>query len=237
VSVVEHGRKRERHPSRLIVAAVIATGLASIALVVWAPGAGASASDARTPAVAIVPFAGDVFTPNAIGSLIAVDPATAPLSAPLYSFEGNPLNLTWGQWTAATATSLAKAEGHRTDIEITMSGLIPNGVYSLFYTTFGPDSRNPICPAVEPLVALPALHPDRQLPDPYSFVADSSGAAFFHARVEGRLLDAQILIIDVIYHFDGNVYGEVPTQGESQNCHSTFGVNAMRQFLIIQKSS
>ena len=65
-----------------------------------------------------------------------------------------------------------------------MTGLIPDGVYSLFYRTLSPDSANPVCGAtVDPFVAMTARFPQRQAPDPSSFVADSSGGAFFHARV------------------------------------------------------
>ena len=192
-----------------------------------------------TPDVAIVPFAGDVFTTAQNGSLIAVDPSSTLPSAPLYSLEGNPLNLTWGQFSSATARSVALIGMHRgieyTAVGIEMSGLIPNGVYSLFYRTFNPDSANPICPAVEPTVALTAAFPQFQKPDEDSFVASRSGKAFFLASVAGRLLDAAQFQIVVIYHFDGQVYGPVANLGESENCSSTYGIDAMRQFLIIQK--
>ena len=43
-------------------------------------------------------------------------------------------------------------------------------------------------------------------------------------------------IIDVIYHFDGHTYGAVPNAGESRpGCLSSFGIDALRQFLIVQK--
>ena len=117
-----------------------------------------------------------------------------------------------------------------------MTGLVPGGVYSLFYRTFGPDSVNPVCGPVEPTVALTAKSPERQTPDADSFVSDSSGGASFHARVAGRLLDAAQFQIVLIYHFDGNVYGAVPTAGEANgNCQPTYGVDDMRQLVIIQK--
>jgi len=78
----------------------------------------------------------------------------------LYNLAGNALNLTWGQWSSATAESYAWTVTYHgttyTDLLIRMSGLVPNGVYSLFYRTFGPDTNNPICPNVEPTVALTA---------------------------------------------------------------------------------
>ena len=111
--------------------------------------------------------------------------------------------MTWGQLSSATATSEVKQGGNHTAFDVRLSGLIPNGVYSLFYRTFNPDSNNAICPNVEPTVALTARHPDRQQPDADSFVADSAGNAEFDGVVAGRLLDAQQLQVAVIYHFDG----------------------------------
>lgn len=56
-------------------------------------------------------------------------------------------------------------------------------------------------------------------------MTDGSGQAKFHARVEGNLLDADNALIDVIYHFDGHVYGPVPTSGDANNsCRSTSAV-------------
>jgi hypothetical protein len=233
-------RREDRRRSRRAVIALSVTGLAGLSMVAQAPPvAVAKPSPAWTPQVALVPFAGDVGTLGSNGSLIAVDPRSTPAAAPLFSFEGTPLGLTWGQFDAATATSyawtLTRRGTTRTDLRITMAGLIPNGVYSLFYRTFGPDTANPICPAVESLVALPARFPHRQKPDPSSFVADSSGGAVFHARVAGALLNAAQVQIWVIYHLDGQVYGPVPNSGESANCRPSYGLDAMRQLIIIQK--
>ena len=239
MSVVADHREEHRR-SRRTVLTLIAAGLAALAVVAAAPPAGvAKPGSAWMPQVALVPFAGDVDTLGSNGSLITVDPRSTPATAPLFSFDGTPLGLTWGQFGAATATSYARTVtaggATRTDIRITMAGLIPNGVYSLFYRTFTPDSANPICPAVESLVGLPARLPHRHKPDPFSFVADSSGGAAFHARVAGALLNAAQVQIWVIYHLDGQVYGPVPNSGESSNCRPSFGLDAMRQLIIIQK--
>jgi hypothetical protein len=86
------------------------------------------------------------------------------------------------------------------------------------------------------LVALTARQSPPQRPDADSFVAESSGVAQFDARIAGRLLDAQQLQIVVIYHFDGQTHGAVPTRSEAtDNCLSSFGIDAMRQLLIVQK--
>ncbi len=234
-------KSRDRR-RRLVIATLLAIGLAGVALVVQAPVAGASTPGVNlTSDVGIVPFAGDVFTTDANNNLIQVDPRFTPGSAPLFNLDGNPLGVTWGQWRSATAWSVAATVTQRgidyTDFGIVMSGLIPDGVYSLFYRSLSPYSANPICAAVDPLVALTARFPRLQKPDPDSFVANSSGGAFFFARVAGRLLDAQSLQISVIYHFDGHVYGSVPSQGESADCRLTYGIDAMHQFLIIQTQS
>ena len=235
--VAGRSTKPTRRGGRRVVGA-LAVGLATCALAVPAPVAWASSpTGTQTTDAGILPFAGDVFTLGSNGSLIAVDPRSTPVSAPLFNRAGTPLNMTWGQFSSATASFLAKTvtkqSGDYTDFWITMHGLIPGGVYSLFYRTFGPDSNNPVCPNVDGLVALPARHVDDQAPDADSFVADSSGEATFDGRVAGDPLGAQILLIDVIYHFDGRTYGQVPNGGEADNsCRSSFGIDAMRQFLI-----
>jgi hypothetical protein len=240
MSIVKSAERRRLRSALMIL---LATGLAVIGLVVKTPVAGASDSGHWTPAVGIDPFSLDVFTIGSNGSLIAVDPSSTPDSAPLFNLGGTPLNLTWGQFSSATATSEAKQDGNHTDFDIRLSGLIPNGVYSLFYRTFGPDSNNAICPNVEPTVALTARQPHRQQPDADSFVADNSGNAEFDGRVAGRLLDAQQLQIVVIYHFDGKTYGPVTNAAEANGpdpsngglCRSSYGIDAMRQTLIIHK--
>ncbi len=123
-----------------------------------------------------------------------------------------------------------------------MSGLVSHGVYSLFYRTFGPDSNNAFCPNVEPSIALTAAFPRFQKPDPDSFIASRSGKALFFASVAQNLLAATQLQISVIYHFNGQTYGPVANYLESLGpdpttglCHSSYGIDAMRQFLIIQK--
>jgi hypothetical protein len=246
---VIHNRTTHRRTRRAL-ATVMATGLASTALLVPVPVAGAHTSfttSTPTPNVGIIPFNGDVYTLDPEGNLISVNPTLTPASAPLYNVAGDPMNLTWGQFSAATATSYAwTVTDHGTtytDFLIGMSGLVPHGVYSLFYRTFSPDSNNAFCPIVEPTVALTAAFPQFQKPDPDSFIANSSGRALFFAGVAQNLLAAQGLQVSVIYHFNGQTYGPVANQFESQGpvasnnglCRSSYGIDAMRQFLIIQK--
>jgi hypothetical protein len=86
-------------------------------------------------------------------------------------------------------------------------------------------------PDIESTVALLAAFPQFQKPDPDSFVANSSGRAFFAARVAGNLLTAQSVQVWVVYHFDGSTYGPVPNNAEANsNCQrSSYGIDAMRQ--------
>jgi hypothetical protein len=203
-----------------LLATLVATCVGSFVPVVRAPVAGASVQfSTPTPNVAIEAFSGDVFTIGTNGSLITVDPRLTAASVPLFNLEGQPLSLTWGQFSSATAKSyaLTDTEGGvtHTDFFISMSGLVPGGVYSLFYRTFAPDSNNALCPNVEPTLALTSAFPQLQKPDPDSFVASSSGKALFVGRVAGNLLAAQQLLIAVIYHYDGNTYGPVPNAAEA----------------------
>jgi hypothetical protein len=213
--VGEHQFTRAPLTPRFLTAT--ATSLAVIGLVVQTSVASASTTfTTPTANVGIIPFAGDVFQSSANGTLIPVDLASTPASAPLYNLAGNALNLTWGQFSSATAKSYAWTLTHNgttyTRFLITMSGLVPNGVYSLFYRTIGPDSNNEVCPNVEPSVALTAAFPQLQKPDPDSLIAGSTGKGLFLAGVPTDLLAAQQVTISVIYHFDGQTYGPVTTR-------------------------
>lgn len=241
------GSRRESPRHRRVIATVIAVGVVFLALAVRAPVAGASTT-VTAPArdVGIIPFPDDVYTLNYQGALVPIDPTSTPASAALYNLAGNALNLTWGQWSSATATSYASTVTWNattyTDIAIGLSGLVPNGVYSVFYRTFVPDSNNAFCPNVEPSIALTAAFPRFQKPDPDSFIAGRSGKALFVASVAQNLLAAQGLTISVIYHFNGQTYGPVANAAEAAGpvaatglCRSSYGIDAMRQMLIIQK--
>lgn len=185
-------------------------------------------------------FRGDVFVNNG-GAL--VNPTTAnPGNTALFNVAGAPLKLTWGQWQRASALSEAMTIGDasqpKTEVGIILHGLVPGGVYSIYYATFGPDTINPACPAVEhylPLVKLRASG----LPDPASFVADANGNAQYLARVDGNLLSAVKVVYNVIYHYDGHTYYPLPNRGEyltqGSSCRSSYGVDDGRQLLIAQK--
>lgn len=54
--------------------------------------------------------------------------------------DGRPL--TWGGWSAATATSAVRTVGRRTEARIRLGGVVPGGLYSVFLGTLGPDSEH-----------------------------------------------------------------------------------------------
>lgn len=219
-------------------------GLVALAAAMMTVGMLAGTAGAAAPDSAdfVEPFDRDVFV--IVGSTLRNPDATTDPSAPLFNVAGVGLGRTWGQWTAADATSVVKTSGGgrkvKTDVRLTFTGLVPNGVYSVFYGTLLPDSENPLCPGVERTLALPSIDP-AQAPDSSSFVASSTGAAGFRGQLAGDLLtSAQQIFFSVVYHLDGKTYGPLPNAGEhttyqSGTCRSSFGEDAMRQMLILQK--
>lgn len=223
----------------LVVAALLITG---------APGRAAMASPPDAADVVQV-FARDVFF-LAGASLVNPDEDTGA-DEQLISQNGWFLStgpddpLTWGEWSAATATSrvatIGGPDGPRTDVRLSLSNLVPGGVYSVFWGTIGPDSKQPLCPDVERTLPLDAFKVDADAPDKNSFVTDMTGAAEFHGRVNGDLLAATQVFFSVVYHSDGQTYypfpngGEYLTHDDETGCRSSFGLDAMRHLLILQK--
>lgn len=220
---------------------LLAAGAALVAAVMLA--APASAKPVLDREDFVTPYERDVF--EIVGSTLR-NPTDATLpEANLFNDAGAALGFTWGQFSSAGATALAhqRRSGKRTetDVQLELSGLVPGGLYSLFYITLGPDSENPLCPGVERSLPLTAYRPSRTQPDAASFYASATGTASFHARVAGALLDAQQLIYSVIYHAFGGPYGSLPNalefQTQGPDCRSSFGHDSMRQLLVTQKFS
>ena len=218
----------------LFAAAAMTAALALVAVASPAPAGQPDQADA------VEVFERDVFV--IVGTTLRNPDATTEPSAPLFNNAGSNLNLTWGEWSAASATSAVrtsgKAKSARTDVRLSFSRLIPGGVYSVFWGTLSPDSENPLCPGVERTLALPSVDPG-QLPDASSFVAGSDGTAAFRGGLDGNLLSAGQVFFSIVYHFDGQTWGPLPNHGEfntqGENCRSSFGDDAMRQLLVLQK--
>ena len=216
----------------LLAAAVTAT----LALVAVAPPASAASPD---QADAVEAYERDVFV--IVGSTLRNPETTTDPSAPLFNNAGVNLGLTWGEWTAASATSAVRIKGKskpRTAVRLKFTDLVPGGTYSVFWGTIGPDSENPLCPGVERTLALPSVNRG-QVPDASSFVAGSDGSAAFRGRLSGNLLSATQVFFSIVYHSDGRTWGSLPNHGEfltqGENCRSSFGDDAMRQLLVLQK--
>lgn len=209
-------------------------------VILGAAGTATTASAARggDAADAVEAYERDVY--EIVGSTLRnPDPATTAPDARLFNVAGVPLERTWGQWTAASATSTMRVSGGHTDADLVLAGLVPNGVYSVFYGTLGPDSENPLCLDVERALPFTSTN-KRQTPDRSSFVAGPGGTATYSGRVDGDLLSATQVFIEVIYHLDGQTWGSLPNHGEwltqgQPTCRSSFGEDAMRQLLILQK--
>ena len=80
----------------------------------------------------------------------------------------------------------------------------------------------------------------QQKPDTASFVAGSDGSAAFNGRADGDALAAEVLQLFVIYHFDGQTYGQLTNYGSHATqtetaCRSSYGADAMRQVVVFQK--
>lgn len=226
-------RRRRGRAGRRAAFAALAVGAT---LVATPTGAGAAGLD-RADAVEV--FERDVFV--IVGSTLRNPDTTTDPSAPLFNVAGVSLDRTWGQWSSASATSAVRVAGGRsprTDVRLDLAGLVPAGVYSVFWGTLLPDSENPLCPGVERTLALPSVDPG-QLPDASSFVAGSDGRAAFRGRLDADLLAAGQVFFSIVYHFDGQTYGPLPNRGEhltqGAGCRSSFGEDAMRHLLVLQK--
>lgn len=231
---------RNSLPARILLAFVTAVVLLGGPL-------GNAAIAARDHADGVETFERDVFV--IVGSTLRNPTADTAPDAVLYNnagarLEASPTDpITWGEWSGASATSTAQAVGgpthSQTDVRIQLHGLIPGGVYSIFWGTLGPDSEQPLCPNVERTLPLDAFRPDPNAPDANSFVVDASGAMGYRGRAPGALLDASQVFLSVVYHASGQAaypfpnVGELRTQGA--DCRSSFGEDSMRQLLILQK--
>jgi hypothetical protein len=199
-----------------------------------AAGAGAAPPD---QADALQIFNRDVHV--VVGQTLRNPTADTAADAPLFNVAGVALDLTWGQWSALTATSTAHRTGKRTDVRMDFAGLVPGGLYSIFWGTLEPDSEHPGCPNVERTLPLDAFHPDASAPAPNAFVAGTDGTAEFRGRAGAALLDARQVFFSVVYHAYGETSYPFPNRGElltqGADCRSSFGEDSMRQLLVLQK--
>lgn len=160
----------------------------------------------------------------------------------LFNDAGVALPVTWGEWSAASATAAARTVGKRTNVSLSFSGLIPGGVYSVFWGTLNPDSEHPDCPGVERTLPLISAAGKKQVPDPSSFIAGPDGQATFAGQADAALLDPDQSWYSIVYHSNGETYHPFPNAGQYLShddggpCRSSYGHDAMRQLIVLQKS-
>jgi hypothetical protein len=179
-----------------------------------------------------------------VGSTLREPDSSTDPSAPLFNDAGVGLGLNWGQWQAAGGKAVARVRdgGSFTRVELNLTGLVPGGVYSVFWGTLEPDSEHPDCPGVERSLPLTSLEGANQVPDPSSFIARDSGRASYEGRAPGNILAAGQTFFWVIYQSDGEAdhpfpnLGEKLTAGTEAGCRSSFGDDAMRQLTILMRS-
>ena len=220
--------------ARLIVASLAVAA----ALLPFGPASHATPADA---ADAVQIYERDVFV--IVGSTMRNPTVDTDPAAPLFTNSGVAMDLTWGEWSAATATSRASVVGGptdpRTDIKLSLAGLVPGGLYSVYWGTIGPDSEQPLCPGVERTLPLDALGSTAKAPAPNAFVVDGTGTVDFHGRVDGDLLDASQVFVTVVYHLFGRTSYPFPNVGEylthGATCRSSVGEDSMRQLIVLQK--
>ena len=217
---------------------LLASAALAGALFSFGPAAHASPPDT---ADAVQVYNRDVFV--IVGSTLRNPTADTDPGAPLFTDTGIAMDLTWGEWSAATAASRASVIGGpnhpRTDIRLSLAGLVPGGLYSAYWGTLGPDSEQPLCPGVERTLPLDAAGSTAKAPAPNAFVADATGTVDFHGRAPGDLFDATQVFVTVVYHFSGETSYPFPNRGEyltqGEDCRSSFGEDSMRHLIVLQK--
>lgn len=222
-----------RRPKKAVALAVLVAGLALVA----GPLGGPAIAAPPDAADAVQAFNRDVF--EIVGGTLQNPTADSSPDAPLFTEAGINLDTTWGEWSAATAMSTVRTNGPRTDVRLQFAGLVPGGLYSVFWGTLQPDSEQPLCPGVERTLPLDALHPAGDAPAPNAFVPGADGAAEFRGRVDQRLMEAGQVFFSIVYQFYGETSYPFPNRGElltqGQNCRSSFGQDAMRHLIVLQK--
>lgn len=222
-----------RRPKMAGAWAAVVAGLA----LVTGPLAGPAMAAPPDAADAVQVFNRDVF--EIVGSTLRNPTASSSPDAPLFTDAGISLETTWGEWSAAAATSTVRTNGTRTDVRLQFAGLVPGGLYSVFWGTLQPDSEQPLCPGVERTLPLDAFHAGGDAPAPNAFVAGADGAAEFRGRVDQRLMDAGQVFFSIVYQFYGETSYPFPNRGElltqGENCRSSFGQDAMRHLIVLQK--
>jgi hypothetical protein len=120
--------------------------------------------------------------------------ATDDPSTPVFNADGKPFGVSVGQWLGAHAAIAVDPDAATPSLHVTMSGLIPNGVYSLFRVTFGASG------GLEGATFAPADGTGNG----NTFTAGGTGSADVTFALTAPLTHANA--IELIYHSDGHAH-------------------------------
>jgi hypothetical protein len=140
------------------------------------------------------------------------DPANPTVLNPVTAPDGH--QITWGEWTQIEGQAAVKCINNGSHVVVHLSGLIPNGQYTVWVFIFHPAGN---------LVAAGPL--GAQDGSENGFVADADGVGHI-GRVlppgmlsakpgpfDGCLTDEDEFQVHVVYHIDGMTHGNVPGPG------------------------
>ena len=127
--------------------------------------------------------------------------------------KGEPMGITLGQWLRHAGTGTYKYEKGTGHLDLEFSGLVPNGVYTMWHAFIA-------LPPTEPFSGTLDLPLGARDGSESVFVADADGkAAFKHSFKPGlQMSDVWTTsMLAINYHSDGKTYGGLP---------GNFGLNA-----------
>ncbi|MEO8428984.1 MAG: hypothetical protein ABI651_17960 [Verrucomicrobiota bacterium] len=145
-----------------------------------------------------------------------------PITAP----DGHQIML--GEWVKAQMTATVRCIPDGTHVEVRMTGLIPNGVYTIWVLVF----NGPFDPTFSTLVGGGSLGANDGSQNSFKASANGQGQLVVNMPpttllaipydVKGCLLDEVEVHLVGVYHSDGMTYGPVP--GYAHSAEVQFGV-------------
>lgn len=120
--------------------------------------------------------------------------------------KGRALGMTLGDWLAADGSATVTCDGETGSVEAEFTGLVPDGVYTMWYSFVPQPPTKPFTGALD----LPVGARDGAQS---AFTADAEGNAAFEASFAPCLepSDSQLLaMLAIAWHSDGKTYGSSP---------------------------
>ena len=120
--------------------------------------------------------------------------------------KGEPLNMTLGQWLKHQGTGTYMCEDGEGSIDLNFTGLVPNGVYTMWHSFMAIPPPVPFTGALD--LPLGARDGSESV-----FVADANGNASFKHKFKPCLEMSDVwttALLAIAYHSDGKTYGGHP---------------------------